>query len=278
MEDLTHLLRNRQAASSGRTWSCADDTRLAAYVDGGLEANARRSLESHLADCTACLQKVSFLMQATDWGAPADAPGWLVNKARELVPESRRVRVWFDWRWATASAAAILVIGLLAVLAIRSRNTETTAGPPAEVVARPTQPALPSPPNPERNPAIVAMTSSPAPARAVTPRHDSSAPVIRNDPGASFSPNILVPRERTVVRRAALVFRWQAVPDTVFYEVSILSASGETLMSRQTEDASLAVPADVQLNTGAGYFVSVRAHLRNGKTARSKPVKFRVVD
>lgn len=278
MEELTHLLRNRQAASSGRTWSCADEARLAAYVDGGLEANARRSLESHLADCPACRQQVSFVMQATDWETPADAPGWLVNKARELVPETRGVRVWFDWRWATASTAAILVLGLMAVLAIRSGNPEPTANSPAQAAAEPTKPAQTSTPSPGRNAAVVAMASSPAPRKVAAPEHEPPAPVVRNDATGKPSPNILAPREGALVKRAALTVRWQTVTEAVFYEVSIKSPYGGTLMSRQTEAASLEIPADVHLTTGTKYFVSIRAHLRNGKTARSGVVPFRVSD
>lgn len=275
MEELTNLLRNRQAPSSNRTWSCADDARLAAYVDGGLEANARRSLESHLANCTPCLQQVSFLMQA--WETPVAAPGWLVNKARELVPESRRVRVWFDWRWATASAAAILVIGLIAVLAIRSRHTEPTSNSLAQAAAQPT-PTETLPPSPAPNPAVVARASSPAPPKAATPQGEPPAPVVRNDATGKLSPNILTPREGALVKRAALTVRWQTVTEAVFYEVSIKSPSGQTLMSRQTEAASLQIPADVHLTSGTIYFLSIRAHLRNGKTARSGVVSFRVSD
>ena len=120
------------------------------------------------------------------------------------------------------------------------------------------------------------MTSPLSSPRSDKRQVEPSVPLIRNDGVQNHSPKILVPRDGAVVKRGALEVRWQIVADAVFYEVSILKASGETVMSRQTEASRITVPAEIQLLPGARYFASVNAHLSAGKTARSALVSFRV--
>jgi len=91
-------------------------------------------------------------------------------------------------------------------------------------------------------------------------------------------PKLTLPREGSVLKRQNLEFRWQTVADAIFYEVSIVTAAGDPVIVRQTDRTRLDLSPEVQLISGAEYFVSVRAHLREGQTARSSVVSFRVSD
>lgn len=277
MEDLTQLFQNRQSEGTRRTRRCADELLLGAYADGALDAHARQALEAHLADCKNCRDQISFLIHASEWTAPTDLPGWLVTKARTLVSAKRPNRLFHDWRWTTATVAAVLVLAVVVVLAIRGPRSEKPTIEPNQTIAQPhTAPATGPPAAPSRNPEAVAMSSPFSSPRSDKRQVESSVPLIRNDRVQNHSPKILVPRDGAIVKRASLEVRWQTVADAVFYEVSLLTASGETVMSRQTESSSITVPAEIQLLPGARYFASVNAHLSAGKTVRSAIVIFRV--
>lgn len=69
---------------------CANESQLAAYVDGALDALARMTLEKHLADCESCLEQVSFLVRSSNWTESPDVPSWLITKAKALVSKNRR--------------------------------------------------------------------------------------------------------------------------------------------------------------------------------------------
>src|SRR5258705_3601448 len=113
---LKDLLWSRPTNGRRTSWRCANEAQLAAYFDGTLDAGARRSLESHLADCKSCLDQISFLVHSSEWPEPADVPAWLVTKARNLTPAKQTRPLFFGWRWATASFAAGFVLNLLGIL------------------------------------------------------------------------------------------------------------------------------------------------------------------
>lgn len=278
MEDLSLLFQDRQSEGSRRTRRCADELLLGAYVDGTLDAHARQALEAHLADCKNCRDQISFLIHAAEWTAPADVPGWLVTKARSLVSAKRPNRLFHEWRWATATLTAVLVLAVVVVIAIRGpRSAKPTTEPSKTIVQQPPVAPVTAPPAaPPRNPEAVAMSSPFSSPRSEKRLVEPSVPLIRNDGVQNQVPEIVVPRDGAIVKRGALEVRWQTVADAVFYEVSILTASGETVMSRQTDASSIKVPAEIQLLPGARYFASVNAHLSAGKTVRSGIVSFRV--
>jgi len=276
---LKDLLRSRPTNGRRKSWRCADESQLAAYFDGTLDATARRSLESHLADCKSCLEQISFLVHSSEWPEPTDVPGWLVTKARNLVPDKPSTPLFFGWRWATASLAAVLVLTVLAVLVIRLRISE----PP---IARQDQSGTQQPApdsgtvapssNPPRNPDAVAVATKPSPPGKTAAKPELSAPLVRNTEAENGSPKLLTPRDGATIKSGLPIeIRWQKVPEAVFYEVSIITASGEMVTSRQTEEVSQSITIG-NLIPGSKYFVSVRANLRDGKTVRSGPVSFRV--
>jgi len=81
-----------------------------------------------------------------------------------------------------------------------------------------------------------------------------------------------------MLSRGELEFRWEPVPDAVFYEVSVVTAAGDSAFAKKTEATRLRLPDEVPLASGAKYYVSVRAYLREGKTAKSGFVSFHVLN
>ena len=263
---------------SRRGWRCADELKLASYVDGTLDVKGRQLLEAHLADCKSCLEQVSFLVGSSE-SPDSDVPASLIARAKNLVREKRRAPIAFGWGWATATLAACLLLTFLVVIAIRLRISESPQSDQGPSIAQQPEPnpgAVSLPSMSPRNPDVIA-SSSRAANRQPASRSERSVPVIRNAAAENRLPTLLSPRDGAVIKRGDLQLRWQAVSDTVFYEVSIMTASGDTVVSQQTEGTSLKL-SEVQLISDTKYFISVRAHLRDGKTARSSIVSFRVSD
>jgi len=272
------LVKDR--AKSGNLWPrrCPEDLQLAAYVDGTLDAATRPGLELHLADCGRCRDEISFLVRAGEWPEAEKAPPWLVRKAEELGARTQRKPFAFDWRWATATVAASFAILFLILFAVRFRTSNLPserAGaeePPSNISVAVNSPGTPEPRN---NNVIVQSSPIIKPAKT---NPEPSAPLIRKSETANGSPSLLAPRDGSIVKREALSFRWQNAPDAVSYEVSVMTASGDLVFSRQTESQSLDASGEVSLQTSTKYFVTVRAHLRDGRTIRSSIVSFRLVD
>jgi len=230
-----------------------------------------------LADCCRCREEISFLVHADDWPAAESAPPWLLKKAEELIAPQSRKPFAFDWRWATATVAVSFAILFVVLFAVRLRapnppSKEAAGAPPSNANA-----VVSSQPTPKPRISNVIAQSSPV-IKPATPRHEPSVPLIRNSETANGAPNLLAPRDGSLIKRGALTFRWQAVPDVAFYEISIMSASGDVVVSRQTETPSVDFSGDIRLQVNDKYFVSVRAYMRDGRTIRSSIVSFQIID
>jgi hypothetical protein len=250
---------------------------LTAYVDRSLDVIARQSLEAHLADCDNCLGQVSFLAQSAGWADSAEVPPQLLARAKNLVSARHSRSQFLGWRGtAVAGAAACVLITFAVVLTLRQYRSETPKSREEQAVSQPKpaqEPTALSQPTPAmKNPDVVASSNPSQSGRATLP----SPPAVRKGEPDSGAPRLIFPRESSIVKREDLEFRWQAVPNADFYEVSIVSASGDPVVVRQTDQTRLALPSEGQLISGTKYFVSIRAHLHEGKTARSSVVSFRV--
>ena len=91
-------------------------------------------------------------------------------------------------------------------------------------------------------------------------------------------PTLISPRNGATVQRSKLQFRWESLADAEFYEIRVVTAEGDPVFETKTEDSHLELGRDIQLKTGAKYFVSVRAYLRQGKTVKSSIVSFRILE
>lgn len=88
-------------------WRCPDETLLAGYAEGTLDADSRDRVAAHLADCGSCLPKVGLLVRLASEPVPV-VPAALLEEARHL----RRKRTAPTIGWA-AAAVLILASGLL---------------------------------------------------------------------------------------------------------------------------------------------------------------------
>lgn len=117
----------RQCAASGkgeRAGACPGAVELAAYLDGGLSAEAAATLEAHLVRCPACLDAVVELRELRAGEAPAGfiAPETVAARAKALVPNvlseqeavyRAAVRHWLAPNWSVwGQRAAALAAGL----------------------------------------------------------------------------------------------------------------------------------------------------------------------
>jgi hypothetical protein len=277
-KNLKQLLRDQRASSTKRGWRCPDDTKLAAYADQLLQGDLKESIERHLATCESCLAVVSFLMKSSESSVKQPVPAPLLIRARNLVSQPRSSTIW-RWGWpATTAAAACLVVAVLLGIAFQLRQSGKTADeslvaknePPQQAVASfPSPPAVETPAAQLKSPGSV-ITQSPRPIRV-------PAPTVRRPPEPpSLSPTILFPTEGAMVAQTELVFRWVPITDAQFYDIAVMTDTGDLVFTGQSEQTQIKLPADVKLKVGNKYFVRVTANLPQGNTIKSPVVSFRV--
>ena len=110
---LEQLLRRRTAVTSAVTPACADSETLAAWIDGGLDAQAMAETEIHLSNCAHCQAMLAAIVRSAP-ETPAVEPWWSRMHLRWLVP-------------LTAAAAATA----LWMVVPGARQDVTVAGPEA---------------------------------------------------------------------------------------------------------------------------------------------------
>jgi hypothetical protein len=94
-EQLLARSARRQTPPPG---ACPDAGELAAFLDGSLDASARRHLERHVADCSRCalhLATVARLEEAAGEHADVAAPAW-----------------WRQWQWAIPLATIVVAVAV----------------------------------------------------------------------------------------------------------------------------------------------------------------------
>jgi len=265
--ELTALLRSKKRGNPKRGWRCPDNNKLSAYVNGQL-ANERKNLETHFANCTACLETLSFLAQSVD--EPLEAvPANLLARARSLGTE-KPVVVW-RWRWAMATAAAcMLIVVLLAVWKLRVEDHSKTA----DLVAQQHQPDRPNAQSPSagQTPTPQPTATSGKPAQSPHPT-ELRVPVVRGSDD-QLQPTVVFPRDGAVVKAGQQPLRWKPVADATFYEVKIVSEDGSSVVTESTNNAEFQINKPA-LQAGHKYFVKIVAHLSGGRTVTSGPVSFR---
>ena len=91
-----------------------------------------------------------------------------------------------------------------------------------------------------------------------------------------LSPELVYPREGVILASRDLEFRWRQMPGVLFYEVRLVTAEGDVVWEKRSETTHARLPDSIHLASGGQYFVSVRAYLSRGKTAKSATVGFKV--
>jgi len=129
--------------------------------------------------------------------------------------------------------------------------------------------------------AVGFITNRQLPSRAPTVSNELPGPRIvteRFAEPASPIPEILSPLENSSVDPQDLVFRWKGVPDSLFYDIRIVSDDGEMITRKRVWDTQWSLPTDLQLQAGAEYFVRVDAFVSEGKALSSEHTAFRIDD
>jgi hypothetical protein len=271
--EIKKLLAVQPRESVQRSWHCPNESQLAEYVKQGFSDAARNSIEKHITHCDFCLSQVAFLTQAEDWADASEAPAQLVSKARQLVSQKPKSILNWDWRWA-ASAAAVAGFALLFVIVAlqwRKSQSESVAGP---LIAQQTTPEPPALTQPRVTPPV-SRTEPTAPLPTAKAK-SMPPPTVRSKAGAQLLPKLTTPRDGAVLRRSDLDFQWEPVSDAIFYEVRVMSTEGNLMFEGQTEETRLKPGPTAPLVPGTKYFVVIRAHLRQGRTANSSVVSFQL--
>jgi hypothetical protein len=90
------------------------------------------------------------------------------------------------------------------------------------------------------------------------------------------SPTLAHPQEGDVIDAGSTDLRWAAVPQAVFYRVSITTSTGDLVWEAQVEDPRVRIPTDAGLEPGRQCYVWVEAHLQGGEVVTSPVVGFQV--
>ena len=237
--DLTSLLRRAGTGPRDRTAGCPDEQQIAAYVDGTLESGEREPLELHLADCDACVALVGLLSRQRDTAVFEPAPELAVARARALLKADPNRGQLRRWqRYAPRWAAAAMVI------------ISVSAG---IHLARPPDPGIEA-----QSPPEMRTTRSLAPSTSAL--------------------QVLYPSPGMTVDARRLVVRWEAISGSRYYEVRIVTESGDVITEQRVTATEWRPPDDLNLTPGTEYFVHVDAYPSEAKTISSDHVPFAISD
>jgi hypothetical protein len=240
MDDQTHteLPILQSAGLGGRTPFCPEDQQIAEYFDEVLPAGERDTLERHLADCRFCLARIGMLQRLEQDPTARRIPEDVLATAKTLKHNPMR-RTRRAPAWAAAAAIFIAVGALYQYF-------------PLDGIG---QDALP---------------------RSHESEPTSSLSETRNiDPGA-LGPRFLSPREGVTVAAGVSLFTWTPVPNSLYYQVRIVSDDGDLLWQERVDGTEWQLPTGLALSPGLQYFVRVDAYLTDAKALQSDYLLFRL--
>ena len=127
---LEQLLRRRTPAASAVTPACADSETLAAWIDGGLDAQAMAETELHLSNCARCQAMLAAIVRSEP-DAPAVLPWWSRMHLRWLVPLTAAAAATVLWMVVPGARQDMTVAGQEATQARAERSDAADAAVPA---------------------------------------------------------------------------------------------------------------------------------------------------
>jgi hypothetical protein len=243
------LNRGADAKPPRRRRNCPSDGTIAAYVDSGLRDSESIRVQGHLAGCAYCRSLVSDIVKQGRLTDGQEAPPALLEKARTLVPS--KPKRW-AWIWAPVTTVVLASAAILVVILETPRRT--------------TLPERPSPAAP-----------APSKSRPAVPYTRSLPETVRKPNSLDNSLTILSPRPDSILPREQIEIRWNVVRDSLSYHVRVLTADGNVVWATDSTVNHVKVPKQPALNSGK-YYALVSAMLKNGRTAKSSPVKFQIAD
>lgn len=118
-----------------------------------------------------------------------------------------------------------------------------------------------------------------SPEDIVVPAREFARPLVANERSiepTSAIPELLSPMANGSVVLQDLRFEWKLVPDSLFYDIRIVSDDGELIAEQRVWETTWTLPADIDLQVGDEYFVRVDAFVSEGKALSSEHIAFRV--
>ena len=100
----------------------------------------------------------------------------------------------------------------------------------------------------------------------------------RNIAPATQGPSFLSPREGMTITPDFEVFNWTAVPDSLYYQLRIVSDDGDLLWQERVNGTQWELPAGLMLSPDTEYFVRVDAYVAEAKTLNSDYLLFMIGD
>jgi hypothetical protein len=189
---LEHLLRRHTPAVSAVTPACADSETLAAWIDGGLDAQAMAETERHLSNCGRCQTMLAAIVRSEP-DAPAVLPWWSRMHLRWMVPLTAAAAATVLWMVVPGARQDLTVVRPEATQARADRSDAADAAVPAPGPSIGSAGAEPSPRAAAEPPSASARAGQPAPARmgnesrktAPSADQERTAPSDKARPGAS---------------------------------------------------------------------------------------------
>jgi hypothetical protein len=269
-KELRRLLRAQGKAAGEPGKRCPGETEIAAYVEQRLPAKDEARIESHLADCDACLEQVMLLVRPPA-AEPASVAPQLLSRARDLAAEQKAAWHAPVLRWGAVAATLVLVA---VVLNRQVRAPGVLPVPPAPAPNLPAPSAtLPAPPAATQPAPQVAAQPAPAPQPLAPPPQSA----VRNSIAKPLQLELQFPSENATLSIGQLEFRWTVVPAATYYEVQLVTDDGAVVWIGKVEGTRARPPDAVRLEAGRKYFVWIKAYLAGGGTLKSATVSFFIV-
>jgi hypothetical protein len=239
-ELISNLLRRSLFRPESAIGACPEERTYADLMGGTLAEEERARTLGHLAKCQKCLDLVACLVEVE--AQPQDhTPDELLAAAMKLGTEQKSVPIFSRYQWQTSLAAAAGIVLLVSVLVTQY---------------------------PQSDNGISGGEQS-----SSTQTETESVRLKRQD-GDGLS--MLFPADGAVIEPSQTEFRWSGVDRSLYYEIQVLSESGDIVWEGRTEDTRMQLPTGIELEPEQGYFVWVRVYLPDGKTIKSKAVAIRV--
>lgn len=233
-EDLISCLRQAATGDRQRKAACADDSQIAAYVDGTLGPEDFERVEAHLADCQACASLVGELSRHRRFDATEPVPELLLARARRFGKASHGGSIRFAPHLMAAAIAVVSISVLIHYLPVPESPAETRLPP--------------------------------------------VAPTTRNISSGAAPLRILSPVAGEAVDAGRLVIHWTAIPGSRYYEVHIVTDSGELVSEQRTDATEWQPDTHLHLRPGTEYFVRIDAYSPEARVVSSAHVPFSIVD
>ncbi len=98
----------------------------------------------------------------------------------------------------------------------------------------------------------------------------------RNLDSQITAPEILAPTSGVIGNRDEFVIRWTEVPETLYYEVHIVSDVGNLVTAQRVDGTEWTIGRQLNLESGREYFIRVDAYLTDAKPISSEFIPFRL--